>query len=169
MFDFLNIQKTIAQVREQVVLLETKVQKKRKEIEHYKTAPLQASDVCDLLDDVIDAKAAEYDVALAHAINRINGDPGSSSRTNGIQVITAAPPGIMPAISAVEASICALLGEELKSALKKRIHALHQTENSGPLLKDRPAMIDAAQRELNMLEERLADLRKTAATSGLLV
>ncbi len=167
MFDFLGFKKTVSEVRRQVDLLGKRIQEKRDEISHLHAAPLQATDLEALFDKVIDDRSAEYDRAFEFAVSRMSGAPGAGSRLNGINVITAGPPGVSPTLYTVESSICALLGAELKASIRHRINNMPQTEKAGPLLKDRPGLIEKAERALAALESDLVDLRGQASEAGI--
>lgn len=167
MFDFLSFKKTISDVRHQFDSLVRQSQEKRAEITRLHTAPLHTADLAALFDHHIDVMSANYGAALEHNINLMTGAASNqAARLNGVRVVMAAPPGMAASFNTIEASICALLGAELKTSIRRRINEMSRSEKAGPLLKDRPALIAAAERELAGLESDLADLRRQAAEAG---
>ena len=164
--NFSVFKKALSEVRQQHGALVCQMQKKRDEIAHLRTAPLQHADLIDLFDQAIDVKAAEYDAAFSHAVNRMVGDPGSASRINDINVVAAAPSGVAPNFNSIECSVCALLGAELKASIRQRVGQMPQTGKAGPFLRDRPGLIKAAERELAGMEREMTKLRNDAAEAG---
>lgn len=166
MLDFLNIRKLLGDVVSQRDALLKDIQAEQEESKRLQAAPLQKADVVDYFDMLIDQAGGKYDVALHFSIDRLFHDPMHVENTNGIAVLAAAGPGSAATVQSVESALLALFGEEIKASLRKRIDAMPWPNNVGPLIADRPALLEKSQKKLASLEKELDELRRQAVQSG---
>ncbi|HAF45928.1 MAG TPA: hypothetical protein DCK83_13635 [Gallionellaceae bacterium] len=167
MFDFLSFKKSVQAVQAHVGEVTANVAKKKQELEFLRTAPMSKPDLIEHFAGLIDKRAADYDVALQFAVNRVACRPLNAGVVDGVKIICAAPTNVAPSFESIENSMMALFGEEIKTAINKRINALPNDKKSGPRISERPAMIEKAERELAALEKELDALRTQAAQAGI--
>lgn len=171
MFDFLSFNKQVTSVRSQKDGLINQIKNKRAEIDALRNSPPPEADIVSLLcgdGGVVDRLAANFDAAWEFNLLRLCRHPLNPERVHGIGIFTAAPPNLAPSIATIEAVLLALFRDEVKAALRKRIEAMPWPD-AGPSIKQRPALIEKATRELSALEKDLVELQRQAAEAGVLI
>jgi hypothetical protein len=168
MLDF-NLKKLLTNVRDSVAAKHNAINVATDKRKHLCTSMPPKIDVIEFFDGRVDQLAASYDAALKFSIDRLAGDPLNFSKTDGIGILSAYPPGSRASLESFEAAYLALHGDEVKRALRARIEAMPWPTPVGPRIADRPALIEKADRELAELGKDLADLRREAAESGVIL
>lgn len=167
MFDFLSLKKQISNLGQEVATLDQNIEKKKKEIERIKSAPLQKSDAIAYFHSRIDELAQDFDPALQFSIERLNRSPNQGlERHSNIRVLT---PGREATIGSFESALLALLGTEIKHAMSARINAMDTWPEAGPPVAKRQDMIDELEKELGKMVANREELRRASAESGLLL
>jgi len=158
MFDLSIFKKHVKSGVEQVADLNNQIKGKQAELDFLRTSHPQRSDVINYFNDLIDRKADEYDAALQSSIGHLAAHPFDFSHVYGMGVISAVSFGA-PSIQSVEIAILALFRDDIKTALRKRIEARPWPQDAGPIMADRPAMIEKAEGELADLKKVRDELR----------
>lgn len=169
MFDFMSFKKQVGSIKAQVDGLNGAIEGKKKELHHLRRSMPPKADFIAHFDSVSDLQAATYDDTLKFAIERLAGDPLNLDKTDGIGVLTAALPGVVASPKTMQAALLALLGDEIKKSLRKRIEVLPWPKDVGPPVAERPALIKKVECELAALEKDLAELHNQVAQAGIVI
>jgi len=167
MSNLADVVKTLFGVRKTVTEIGAQIKAAQARIEYLKKAPPPRSDVAVYFEKLVDEKASEYDKAMEFTVQRLSDDPLRMAANDGIGILTAVRVGAPASFQSVEIAILAMFGEDIKTAVRKRIEATPWPGEPGPPVADRPALIAKAERELTELEAQLDNLRHEAAAAGI--
>jgi hypothetical protein len=167
MSNLADVVKTLFGVRKTVTEIGAQIKAAQARIEHLKKSPPPRSDLIAFFEKLADQKANEYDKAFEFAMTRLVHDPLRMEACDSIGILTAVRVGTPPTFQSLEVAILSIFGEDIKTAIRKRLTTMPWPGEPGPPVADRPALIAKAERELKELEAQLTQLRSEAAAAGI--
>lgn len=153
--------------------VEKSISQEQAELERLRKSPPPLDDIRQLLANVVSSRAAKGRALLAESLRFLQTHPLEVAGDHRnieprVSILTATRPDQAANPQSVEVAVCALLEHEILAGVQRFLDQVDWPE-SGPPIADRQKLIAEAERRLAKASEAREELRRSAASAGVLI
>lgn len=173
-FDFLKIKQTISDLGKEIKRLRAERETLLRHREDLENAPPCREDIIDLVDAWVDKQSEGFAERLQQGLayylrHPLQTLPEQKGEGRGLAILTAVKdPNAVATLKQVEANLFALLGDLVKTGLRRAVDQMDFTD-CGPLRAERLKLIQAIDAKVDALDAQEKELTEQAHSAGLRV
>ncbi|KFB74351.1 MAG: hypothetical protein AW09_000358 [Candidatus Accumulibacter phosphatis] len=170
---FSRVKAAISGLKSDLSTVEKSIAAEQAELDRLRKAPVPLEDIRQVLATVVASRAAKGRTLLAANLLYLQNHPQEIAGDQRnleprVSILTACRPDQAATPQSVEVAVCALLEHEILAGVQRFLDQVDWPE-SGPPIADRPKLIAEAERRLSKATEAREELRRSAASAGVLL
>lgn len=167
MLDFLKVKTHVDHLRDEVNQIRSNIEEKKRQRQDLETLPLPRKDLANLVCEWVDQEAKQFPSNLRHGINFLINRPNIDVIDRSFALLHVGAGGYNSTTQLPPANLCYLLGDLIKSNLRRAFDEMDYPDDVGPTRAARPAMLAKLNKEIASLEAKEAELVAHADSVGI--